>query len=213
MFAGEITVLFATCFIFLFIKRGHPKFAVYSYSLLIKSFVWYYIIQDLYSYPIMSLSRLSEMIALLLVTIMLLGLYAIQRRQIIFHTILANLFFIWHFSILLYQLPPEEESGAFFYILFGFVTINISFLGSLLIYNLSHNLMKLLKQADKEKLDALTQIVDKFIPICANCKSIRQDDGSWKTIEHYITDKSKSVRLSHGLCQTCVDKLYPDLEV
>ena len=212
MLGGDITILVANFLIFFFIKQGHPKLAVYSYSLIITSFVWYYIFQDLYSDQIMSLSRLYEMISLLLVSLMLLGLYAIQRRQIITQTIIANLLYIWHFGVIIYRLPLEEKSGAFLYIFFGLITLNISFLGSILIFTLSHNLMELLRKADREKLDALTQVVDKFVPICANCKSIRQEDGSWKSIEQYITDKSKNVKFSHGLCQICVEKLYPNIE-
>ncbi|QEE16102.1 hypothetical protein DSAG12_01931 [Promethearchaeum syntrophicum] len=212
MLGGDLTNLVAAILMFFFIKHGHPKLAVYSYSLIIVSFFWYYIFQALYSDQIMPLSRLYEMISLLLVTILLLGLYAIQRRQIIIHTIIANILYIVHFSAMVYRLTPEEETGAFFYIFFGLITLNLSFVGSILIYNLSHNLMKLLMQANKEKLDALTQVVDEFVPICANCKSIRQDDGSWKTIEDYITDKSKDVKISHGLCLTCARKLYPDFE-
>ena len=212
MLGGDITNLIAIFLILFFIKSGHPKLAVYSYSLIIVSFLWYYIFQALYSDQIMALSRLYEMMSLLLVTILLLGLYAIQRRQIIIHTIIANILYILHFSVIIYRLSPEEEAGAFFYIFFGLITLNLSFLGSILIYNLSHNLMKLLIQANKEKLDVLTQVVDEFVPICANCKAIRQEDGSWKTIEDYLTNKSIEVKFSHGLCLTCARKLYPDLE-
>ncbi|MHA1561201.1 MAG: hypothetical protein ACTSPA_03675 [Promethearchaeota archaeon] len=212
MLGGDITNLIAIFLILFFIKRGHSKLAVYSYTVLITSFLWYYIFQDLYSGQTRTLSRLFEMISLILVTTMLLGLYAIQRRQIILHTIIANLLIIGHFAVLIHNFNPEWDPNAYFYLIFGLLTINISFLGSILIYKLSHNLMILLVQANEEKLDAMAQVVDEFLPICANCKAIRQDDGSWKTIEEYITDKSKDVKFSHGLCLTCAKKLYPDFD-
>ena len=198
--------------ILIFIKRGHPKKAVYTFIIVITLFTWHFIFQDWISDRIRTLSRLNEMITLILVSIMLLGLFATQRRQIIIHTIIGNILVITHFIILMHKYYPEGDSEAFWHIFLGLVTINTCFIGSILIYTLSHNLMKLLIIADKEKIDALTQVVDEFIPICSNCKAIRQDDDNWKTIEDYITDKSKSVKISHGLCPTCAKKLYPFLE-
>lgn len=47
-----------------------------------------------------------------------------------------------------------------------------------------------------------------FLPICASCKKIRRDEGSWQQIESYIREHSEA-QFSHGLCPECVDKLYP----
>jgi CRP-like cAMP-binding protein len=47
-----------------------------------------------------------------------------------------------------------------------------------------------------------------FIPICANCKRIRDDNGSWVSIEEYISDRS-GVEFTHGICPECSEKLYP----
>ncbi|MFH1136196.1 MAG: PAS domain S-box protein [Pseudomonadota bacterium] len=49
-----------------------------------------------------------------------------------------------------------------------------------------------------------------FIPICANCKKIRTDEGYWEQIEKYISDRTDA-RFSHGICQECARKLYPEL--
>ncbi len=48
-----------------------------------------------------------------------------------------------------------------------------------------------------------------LIPICANCKKIRDDQGYWKQIEGYISEHSDAV-FSHGICPECMQKLYPD---
>jgi PAS domain S-box-containing protein len=48
-----------------------------------------------------------------------------------------------------------------------------------------------------------------IIPICASCKSIRDDEGYWQRIEDYITSHSEAA-FSHGLCPDCVVKLYPE---
>ncbi len=49
-----------------------------------------------------------------------------------------------------------------------------------------------------------------FLPICANCKKIRDDEGYWQQIEEYIMDHSEA-DFTHGLCDECVKKLYPGL--
>ncbi len=62
-----------------------------------------------------------------------------------------------------------------------------------------------LENADKEyrKLGGL-------LPICANCKKIRDDKGYWNQIEHYITDHSEA-EFTHGMCENCQQELYGDL--
>lgn len=49
-----------------------------------------------------------------------------------------------------------------------------------------------------------------FLPICANCKSIRNDQGKWEPVEVYFATKT-GITLSHGICPDCVKKLYPEL--
>ena len=51
-----------------------------------------------------------------------------------------------------------------------------------------------------------------FLPICANCKKIRDDKGYWNQIETYIRDHSEA-DFSHGLCPECAKNLYPGFEL
>jgi len=51
--------------------------------------------------------------------------------------------------------------------------------------------------------------LENFIPICANCKDIRDDEGYWQQIEEYLAEHSDAV-FSHALCPKCLKKLYPD---
>jgi len=44
-----------------------------------------------------------------------------------------------------------------------------------------------------------------FIPICASCKKVRNDEGYWKQLEQYIAEHSDAM-LSHGLCPDCAGK-------
>ncbi len=48
-----------------------------------------------------------------------------------------------------------------------------------------------------------------FLPICANCKNIRDDKGYWTQIETYISDHSEA-EFSHSICPKCAKKLYPE---
>lgn len=68
---------------------------------------------------------------------------------------------------------------------------------------------------EKEQLiaklqDALGQIktLTGLLPICANCKKIRNDQGYWERIEAYIAKHSRA-EFTHGLCPECREKLYP----
>jgi hypothetical protein len=47
-----------------------------------------------------------------------------------------------------------------------------------------------------------------IVPICANCKKIRDDQGYWKQVEEYVRDHSEA-EFSHGICPACMEKLYP----
>ncbi|MEI6564311.1 MAG: response regulator transcription factor [bacterium] len=48
-----------------------------------------------------------------------------------------------------------------------------------------------------------------IVPICANCKKIRDDKGFWQQVERYLTEHSE-VRFTHGTCPECMRKLYPE---
>jgi DNA-binding response OmpR family regulator len=72
-------------------------------------------------------------------------------------------------------------------------------------------------QEDREKLilelqGALEKIrtLKGLLPICSNCKKIRDDHGYWNRIEKYITEHSEAA-FTHGICPECARKLYPEL--
>jgi len=64
----------------------------------------------------------------------------------------------------------------------------------------------------KELKDALEKVktLSGLIPICANCKSIRDDKGYWHQVEEYLLEHA-DVLFSHGICDECAKKLYPNL--
>jgi PAS domain S-box-containing protein len=51
-----------------------------------------------------------------------------------------------------------------------------------------------------------------LLPICCNCKKIRDDKGYWNQIESYLQEHSEA-KFSHSICQECAKKYYPDFDV
>lgn len=54
------------------------------------------------------------------------------------------------------------------------------------------------------------KFLEGFLPICASCKKIRDNEGNWQQLEAYIRDRSEA-EFSHGICPDCARKLYPEL--
>jgi len=50
-----------------------------------------------------------------------------------------------------------------------------------------------------------------LLPICAQCKKIRDDRGYWNQIEKFIGERSHA-KFTHGICPDCMNHLYPDLQ-
>ena len=49
-----------------------------------------------------------------------------------------------------------------------------------------------------------------LLPICCACKKIRTIDNKWLDIEQYLEGRSPELSLTHGICPSCMKKLYPD---
>ncbi len=68
-------------------------------------------------------------------------------------------------------------------------------------------------QRQKTELRAALEkvkLLSGLLPICSNCKMIRDDKGYWQQIESYIRKHSEA-EFSHALCPECAQRLYPDL--
>jgi len=74
------------------------------------------------------------------------------------------------------------------------------------------------KEREQEELvsqlkEALAEIktLKGFIPICALCKKIRDDEGYWDQLEVYIS-KHTDAKFTHGLCPECVEKYRAEMK-
>jgi len=62
----------------------------------------------------------------------------------------------------------------------------------------------------REALDKV-ETLSGLLPICASCKNVRDDQGYWRRIEGYISERS-GAEFSHGLCPTCAQELHAKLD-
>ncbi|MBP1709607.1 MAG: hypothetical protein H6Q47_140 [Deltaproteobacteria bacterium] len=72
-------------------------------------------------------------------------------------------------------------------------------------------------ETDRERLiselqEALGQVktLKGLLPICSNCKKVRDDKGYWNQIESYVQQHTDA-SFTHGICPDCAKKLYPEL--
>lgn len=79
--------------------------------------------------------------------------------------------------------------------------------------------IELRKKLEREKETLITDLklalseiktLQGFLPICAHCKKIRDDDGYWQQLEKYIQDHS-GAKFSHGICPECLARHYPEI--
>lgn len=56
---------------------------------------------------------------------------------------------------------------------------------------------------------AEVKVLKEILPICANCKKIRDDQGYWQQVESYISEHTNA-SFTHGICPDCMKTLYAD---
>jgi PAS domain S-box-containing protein len=55
------------------------------------------------------------------------------------------------------------------------------------------------------------KVLQGLLPVCANCKKIRDARGVWRPFEAYIAEQSEA-RFTHGVCPDCMARLYPEVD-
>lgn len=82
---------------------------------------------------------------------------------------------------------------------------------SLVILRIKNDLFESYIQEEKNVQKLLTEVVDEFIPICTYCKSIKDTNNQWVSLEMYIQNKSKKILFTHGVCSNCKKNLEIEL--
>lgn len=113
--------------------------------------------------------------------------------------------------LLVIQSPADSLSKTA--ILFGFLFANV--IGILASRQTNYwkrqQFIALLRE--KEVRLKLEQALDEIktlrgiIPICAYCKNVRNDPGSWEQIEEYVTTHTHA-QFTHGICPDCEKKHF-----
>jgi len=57
----------------------------------------------------------------------------------------------------------------------------------------------------RERINTLSGL----IPICGQCKKVRNDGGYWQEVEDYVSSHTEA-GFTHGICLDCMKILYPD---
>ena len=65
----------------------------------------------------------------------------------------------------------------------------------------------------KELKQALAEVrtLKGIVPICANCKNVRDDQGYWNRVESYLNEHTEA-DFTHAVCPDCMKRLYPQFE-
>jgi PAS domain-containing protein len=64
--------------------------------------------------------------------------------------------------------------------------------------------------AELKKALGEVRALEELLPICANCKKVRDDQGYWSQIDVYLQTRA-AVEFTHGICPECDAKLYGHL--
>jgi hypothetical protein len=69
-----------------------------------------------------------------------------------------------------------------------------------------HLIEKLQKTIDE------VRVLRGILPLCSQCKKIRDDKGYWHQVESYVSAHSEA-GFTHGLCPECIRELYPYVKI
>ena len=58
--------------------------------------------------------------------------------------------------------------------------------------------------------EALLKTLRGLVSICAHCKQVRDEHGSWMRVEAYVQARTYA-EFTHGICPSCVQTHFPEL--
>ena len=219
-------------FFFLFYTNSNLRFADASLTReqIVYSAFWGMV-------PLYSLPEARSVVLMFYLPAFSFGMLRLTRRQ---YLVVAASVMGLYLSILVLEYCQDRQQfrlqyELFLFAIFGIVLTWFAFFGGF-IANLRRRLREQNKKIQKaheeikieikerrraqdendqlivELKDALSQLktMSGLLPICAICKKIRDDRGSWNQLEAYICDHSDA-KFTHGLCPECAQELYPEM--
>lgn len=136
---------------------------------------------------------------------------------------------IWMFSLSMVTLAvvayltitgvitPSIEEESYYLDIFSWLNAVITFLllmAMVIIILTSVSNILLAKSQELQKAnEKLALAIDEIrtlrgiIPVCTECKKVRDDSGYWQYLESYI-GMQKNIQFTHGLCDKCLEEQY-----
>ena len=140
-------------------------------------------------------------------------LYYLILLELLIVLILTTTWEFWFedftFGLINIDHEPEDLTERLEYIITSSIFVCIALIVP--IWIIIRDVSRLEKTTERLQgaLDSI-KTLEGLLPICANCKNIRDDNGYWHQVEVYIRNNSKA-EFSHSICPTCAQKLYPEL--
>jgi hypothetical protein len=110
-----------------------------------------------------------------------------------------------------FQPIPQDIHELWMRLVICFLFIGFGIYASLVMTKLKR-VEQTQKTLQKRLEGALTKVLSGFLPICAQCKKIRDDRGNWIQIETYVRDHTEAA-FSHTVCSECAKELYPNIDL
>lgn len=209
---GDFLALFMNIFALISVKLHKLEWISRTQYLFYVLLVTNQILPEIYATGNRPIESLYITVVFLSILHILMYLINIKRGIHIIQTFLSNSVLLFHYGVL-YHLNQSTWGWAFFQLLMAIILMNLGILLINRIIWFNQSLIQRVHEEEEQKLEILTKVVEGFVPICCNCKSIRVqmpgEEEKWITIETYLQQKSNNVRFSHGLCQKCADEVYP----
>ncbi len=155
----------------------------------------------------------TEIMAVSIDTIFILGIYLLFRIELKYELILALLLTYSSFYVSTYhrEMIGIEYSRVLFILLaanvVGFYMSNYWQHTERLMFKANKE-EQILKEKYKLALESVKTLTG-LIPICSSCGKIKDDEGYWKKVEEYLS-KATSAQFSHSVCRSCIKDLYGD---
>lgn len=65
--------------------------------------------------------------------------------------------------------------------------------------------------AERDKLLRENRVLRGLLPICAQCKRIRDEQGHWRDLERFVAERTEA-KFTHTICPDCRETLYPEIK-